>query len=55
MLKCYKCGGDFDPKPYGNDRDAVVRAASDHASQHGCDYPATHISEVTKQLKKEGK
>ena len=52
-MKCYKCGVVFDPSSYGKDRDAVIRTASDHASKTGCDWPASHIGEVMKQLKKE--
>ena len=54
-MKCYKCGADFDPTPYGKGTDGVVAAASDHASKLGCDYPANHIREVVQQLKKEKK
>ncbi|KKN07286.1 hypothetical protein LCGC14_1068590 [marine sediment metagenome] len=53
-MQCYKCGEKFDFSSYGKDRDGVTRFASDHASQKGCDWPANHIGELVKQLRKEG-
>lgn len=50
MLRCYRCGKELNPSPYGNGRDAVVRMASDHASKFGCGYPAANVDKVLKDL-----
>ncbi len=53
-MVCYKCGEKFDLSSYGKNREGVVTFASDHASRKGCDWPASNIGEVLKQLRKEG-